>query len=68
MYLQIWSWTALRSLGPEFFTVCNGISTGVDMTFFGDIVPKIFEFSEFRGFVLIRLKRILKLKLTKLKP
>ena len=33
MYLQILSWTALRSLGPEFFTVCNGMSTSVDITF-----------------------------------
>jgi hypothetical protein len=40
MHLQIQSWTALRSLGPEFFTGYNGISTGVDITFFLVIVPK----------------------------
>ncbi len=39
MHLQIWSWTTLRSLGLEFFTGCNGISTGVDITFFMVKVP-----------------------------
>ena len=37
IYLQIRIWTALRSLGPEFFTVCNEMSTGVGITFFGVI-------------------------------
>ena len=47
-YLQIWPWTALRSLGPEFFTVCNAIamSAGVDITFFWVIVPLIFDKKE----------------------
>jgi hypothetical protein len=42
LYLQVSSWTALRSLRPEFFTVCKAISTGVDITFFGVIIPNIF--------------------------
>ena len=41
--LQIRIWTALRSLGPEFFTVCNAMSTVVDITFFWVIVPKNFR-------------------------
>jgi hypothetical protein len=34
MYLQILAWTALRSLRPEFFMVCNEMSTGDDVSFY----------------------------------
>ena len=44
IYLKIRIWTALRSLRPEFFTVCNEMFTGVDITFFWIIARLFFNY------------------------